>query len=104
MPGQRDEAIQKLVAEWLRWAHADLTVASLRSVQRECGRAERLSSRLIHPVVEALPHLLDGPAVVRVDAFGSDITIQQAKGYRDRLPDGLPLGGRLLIRVRGVTA
>ena len=34
MPDEHDEAIHKLVAEWLRWAQADMTVASLIDDER----------------------------------------------------------------------
>ena len=34
MPGEHDEAVHKLVAEWLRWAQADMTVASLIDDER----------------------------------------------------------------------
>jgi len=34
MPDERDEVVQKLVAEWLRWAHADMTVATLTDDER----------------------------------------------------------------------
>jgi HEPN domain-containing protein len=34
MPDEHDEVVYKLVAEWLRWAHADMTVASLTDDER----------------------------------------------------------------------
>lgn len=34
MPGERDEAVQKLVGEWVRRAHADMTVAALTDDER----------------------------------------------------------------------
>ncbi len=34
MPDERDEVIHKLVAEWLRWARADMTVATLTDDER----------------------------------------------------------------------
>ena len=33
MPDERDEVVHKLVAEWLRWAHADMTVAALPAMR-----------------------------------------------------------------------
>ena len=34
MPAEQDEAIDNLVADWLRWAQADMTVASLIDDER----------------------------------------------------------------------
>jgi HEPN domain-containing protein len=34
MPDEREEVVQKLVAEWVRWAHADMSVASLVDDER----------------------------------------------------------------------
>ena len=34
MPDDQDEVIHKLVAEWLRWAHADMSVAALVDDER----------------------------------------------------------------------
>lgn len=34
MPGEHEKAVQELVADWLRWAHADMTVAALIDDER----------------------------------------------------------------------
>jgi len=34
MPDEHDEVIRRLTAEWLRWAHADMTVAALIDDER----------------------------------------------------------------------
>jgi len=34
MPAEHDEVVHKLVAEWLRWARADMTVAALTDDER----------------------------------------------------------------------
>ncbi len=34
MPEERDEVVRKLTAEWVRWAHADISVAALADDER----------------------------------------------------------------------
>ena len=34
MPAEQDEAVHNLVADWVRWAHADMSVAALTDDER----------------------------------------------------------------------
>lgn len=83
MPGERDEAIQELVAEWLRWARADLAVACMVEDDRIASEilvfhaqqaAEKAIKALLIQRQSEFPH---------THVIGLLLNLCQAVGYED---------------------
>ena len=83
MPAEQDEAIDNLVADWLRWAQADMTVASLIDDERIAPEivafhAQQAAEKVLRAML--VLRQVDFP---RTHSIGALLAMCEQAGYTD---------------------
>lgn len=85
MPDEHDQVVQQLVAQWVRWAHADMTVVALADDERIAPEivafhAQQAAEKMLKALL--IRRQVDFP---RTHSIGALLALCSEVGFRDAL-------------------